>query len=66
MQKVSKQLAEITKAIVRNEMQLFQQQHKETPQIHGHSAETTHGNASEAFNEAIAYIEGTTIDQKPL
>ena len=39
-------------------MQLFQQQHKETPQIHGYLAETTHGNTPEAINEATAYIGG--------
>ena len=58
IQEVLKQLAEIVKPMVQNEMQLFQQQHKEIPQIHGHSVETTHGNASEAFNEATAYTRG--------
>ena len=58
MQEVSKQLVEIVKPMVQNEMQLFQQQHKEIPQIHGHLAETTHGNASESFYEANAYTGG--------
>ena len=50
MQEVSKQLAEIVKSTVQNELHLFQQQqHREIPQIHGHSAESTHVNASEAL-----------------
>ena len=57
MQELLKQLAEIVKPMVRNEMQLFQQ-HKKTPQIHGHSAETTHGNVYEAVNEATTYTGG--------
>ena len=39
MQKASKQLAEIVKPLVRNEMQLVQQQQKEISQTYGHSAE---------------------------
>ena len=58
MQKVSKKISEIVKPMVQNEMQLFQQQHKETSQIHGHSAKTTHGNAPEAVNEATTYTGG--------
>ena len=58
MQEVSKQLAGIVKPIVQNEMRLFQQQHNEIQQTHGHSAESTYGNASEAFNDSTTYTRG--------
>ena len=44
--------------MIRNEMHLFQQQHKETLHIHGHSTETTHRNAPVAVNGATTYSRG--------
>ena len=57
-QEVSKQLAEIVKPMVRNELQLFQQQQKEMLQIHSQSAEATHINTNETISETTAYTAG--------
>ena len=56
IQEVSKQLAEIVKPIVRNELQLFQQQLKEMLRIHGQSVEATHVNAHETISETTTHI----------
>ena len=55
---VSKQLAEIVKLMVRNEMQLVQQQQREMSQVQGYSVEAMSGNGPEAVSEAIAYTRG--------
>ena len=58
MQEMSKQLAEIVKLMVQNEMQLVQQQQREMSQVHGHLVEAMHRTGPETVNEAITYTGG--------
>ena len=71
IQEVSKQLAKIVKPMVRNELQLFQEQQKEMLQTHGQSIEATHVNAYETISEMTTHTKGrastwpSTINKRP-
>ena len=57
MQEVSKQLAEIVKPMVQNELQTFQQRQKGICQNHGQSAESMYANTSETNSEIMTYVK---------
>ena len=60
MHEVSKQLAEIVKSIVQNEMQLIQQQQREMSQVQGHLTEAMPRNGPKAMSEATTYTRGAS------
>ena len=61
MHEMSKQLVEIIKPMVRNKMQLVQQQHKEMSHVQGHQVEAMHAIMPEIVNETAAYTGGIKV-----